>query len=244
MKTYRIVDNGIWIPATQSGIYLFETSKNVIKENSIIIDENINSLVKIKSKLEDERSLSNESKNSDFIELLNDFIKFKYQYCYFLHFTMDFSVNIRELKLASTKSEQLFYTKVIYIDLYRYLEKHNRDLGIINRLSGSSLEYKEYHKSYLRFREKYYREIKENRNLFYAHFDAEVEYDEYFNIAANLDAEIVGKLCICFYETQMKLSSIYLSIDKYFLDRIIDIYNTQKNPSADTGEASETPQRF
>lgn len=225
MKTYRIVDNGIWIPATQGGIYLFETSKNVIKENSIIIDENINALVVIKSKLEEERIPSNESNKFDRIELLSDFIKFKYQYCYYLHFTMDFSINIRELMLASTRSEQLFYTKVIYIDLYRYLERHNRDLGIINKLSGTSSEYKEYHKSYSRFKEEYYKQIKENRNLFYAHFDAKIEYDKYFNIAANLDAEIVGRLCISFYETQMKLTSIYLSIDKYLHQRIIDIYN-------------------
>ena len=225
MGTYRIVNDGIWIPATPSSIYFFETSKNVIKENALIIDENIHALARIKSTLEEVMASGNESNKIERIELLNDLIKFKYQYCFFLHFTMDFSINIRELILAPTRSEQLFYTKVIYIDLYRYLERHNADLGIIKKLSRTSDEYKEYHKSYLRFRDSHYQEIKDNRNLLYAHFDAKVQYDKYFNIAANLDAEVVAKMCRSFYESHLRLSSIYVSIDNDFLNRVKILFN-------------------
>jgi len=225
MGTYRNINNGIWIPAIPSSIIFYETSKNIIKENSLVIEENIQALAKIKSKLEEVMTSENESNKKDRIELLNDFIKFKYLYCFFLHFTMDFSINIRELMLAPTKSEQLFYTKVIYIDLYRYLERHNADLGIIKKLSLSSDEYKEYHKSYMRFRDSHYQEIKDNRNLFYAHFDAKFQYDKYYNIEENIDANIVGKMCISFNEAHLRLSSIYVSIDNDFHKKTEGLFN-------------------
>jgi len=223
MDKYRVVNNGIWIPATPGGISLYDVSKNVINDNTILIDKIIKGHSIFKSKLEKELATDEKFDNNELIELLNNILKFKDQFCFFLHFNMDLSICARELMLAPTRPEQQFYTKVIYIDLYRYLERHNSDLGIIKKLSNLSEEYKEYHDCYLRFRNDYYQEIRNYRNMFYAHFDSQFKYKKYYELAANLDADIVGKLFIRFYETQQRLSSIYLSIEKNLQNKIQSI---------------------
>ena len=109
--------------------------------------------------------------------------------------------------LSTNKPEQIFYIKSIYIELYRFLEKINKYLGLIKKFNIFEDEYKDYHQSLHEFRSRHYKTIKQNRNDFFAHLDKH-EYSEYYNISIKLDPEEIAKMCISFLHTNTKLSKL------------------------------------
>jgi hypothetical protein len=208
MSKYQIIENGILISTTASGINLYKASKAVIDDYSSDIDINIQSIALCELLRTTVATIEIPQKD-EFIDFQTNRIAFCELYCFFLNFSIDFSISSRELYLATNKSEQIFYIKSIYIELYRYLERHNKDLGIIKKLYGVSEEYKEYNRCLKEFRSNYYEQIKTNRNTFFAHLDNGARYGDYFEFTTNLDAEEVAKMCVSFLSVQEKLSIIY-----------------------------------
>ena len=208
MSKYQIIENGILISTTTSGVNLYKTSKAVIDNYSNYIDIGIQS-IELCELLKTTVATIEIPKRDEFIDFQTNQIAFFELYCFFLNFSIDFSISSRELYLATNKSEQIFYIKSIYIELYRYLERHNNDLRIIKELYGVSEEYKEYNRCLSEFRSNYYEKIKTNRNTFFAHFDKGTQYGDYFKFATNLDAEKVARMCNSFLSVQEKLAIIF-----------------------------------
>lgn len=208
MSKYHIIKNEILISTTTSGINLYKVSKGVIEDYSTGIDINIK-YIALCELLRVTAATIDIPKKDEFIDFQIKQIAFYEIYCFFLNFSIDFSISSRELYLATNKSEQIFYIKTIFIELYRYLERHNSELGIIKKLCGVSEEYKEYNKCLNEFRSNHYEKIKTNRNTFFAHFDNDARYGDYYEFVARLDAEEVAKMCISFLSLHEKLSIIF-----------------------------------
>ena len=208
MNGYQIVKDGILISTTPAYIKLFVTSKIIIEENAEYIESCIKSIDLIESAINEASKLLIPEKEN-FIALHSDIVAFYKLYCFFLNFSIDFSICSRELCLAKSKSEQIFFIKVIYIELYRFLERHNIDLGIIKRLLGKTDDYKDYNNCLKNFRSVYYEQIKSNRNLFFAHLDRESQYEDYYRLILRFDIENEVKMCSSFLVAQEKLSKIY-----------------------------------
>lgn len=208
MSKYQIIENEILLSTTTSGINLYKASKAVIDEYSSDIDTSVQSIA-LCELLRTTVATIEIPKKDEFIDFQINQIAFFELYCFFLNFSIDFSISSRELYLATNKSEQIFYIKSIYVELYRYLERHNNELGIIKKLYGVSEEYKEYNRCLKDFRSNYYEQIKTNRNTFFAHFDNGARYGDYFKFATSLDAEKVARMCISFLSVQEKLSRIF-----------------------------------
>ena len=207
MSEHLIIKNEIITSTNTSGVNLYKMSKLIIDEYSKNIDINIQIIAHgelLKSKI----ATIDIACKDEFVEFQTKQIAFYELYCFILNFNIDFSISSRELYLASSKSERIFYIKSIYIELYRYLERHNKDLGDIRKLNGASEKYKEYNKCLLDFRTNYYVRIKTGRNIFFAHLDKKTQYKEYYKFVDNLDAEEVAKMCINFLAIQEKLSVI------------------------------------
>ena len=212
MPTYQIVKEGILISSFPSHIKLYESSKGIIEENSNAIEFCINSIEKTKSAIKQVSDIEVPEKEN-FIVFQNDMLAFYELYCFFLNFSIDFSICSRELALATNKSEQIFFIKSIYIELYRYLERQNYNLGILKKLMGKTEVFIEYSKTYENFKKRYYEQIKDKRNCFFAHFNNEsIQYEDYYRVTLNLDIEDESIMCSCFLEVQQLLSKIYLQI--------------------------------
>ena len=208
MNGYQIVKDGILISTTPSYTKLFVTSKIIIEENSAYIESCIKSIDLIEAAVNEASKLLIPEKEN-FIALNNDIVAFYKLYCFFLNFSIDFSICSREFCLAKSKPEQIFFIKAIYIELYRFLERHNIDLGIIKRLLGKTDDYKEYNNCLKNFRSVYYEQIKSNRNLFFAHLDRKSQYVDYYRLILRFDVENEVKMCSSFLVAQEKLSKIY-----------------------------------
>lgn len=221
MNTYEIIDGKIVISSTPTNIQLYKTSKRIIEEYSLGIDTVIKANEVQNSVIKEVKEFNVPEKHS-FINLYSDLLLFNRLYCFFLNFSIDFSICTRELSLSTSIVEQVFFIKAIYIELYRYLERHNMHLGIIKKLAGKNEDYIEYNKLLNNFKLEHYDKIKNNRNLFFAHFDKKSEYEDYYGIILKFNIEEEAKMCISFLEVQQKLSKIYSNLFNQF---VLDSFN-------------------
>lgn len=228
MTTYQINENDILISTTDVGINLYTSSKRIIEEYSVGIDENIKHIEFCES-LPTQIDKVPLSQKDEFIDFSQKRIEFCHLSCFFLNFSIDFSISTRELYLATNISEQIFYIKSIYIELYRYLERHNSELGHIKKLYGASDEYKRYNRHLTSFRTKYYEQIKANMNTFFAHLDNNVPYEDYYKFVTNLDAEEVVKMCISFLSVQEELSKMFNQLSFHQMNTAI-VFGNCLNP--------------
>jgi hypothetical protein len=226
MNKYFVIDQAILIMASPAGKDLYESSKSTINENSSLIDSHIKNIKFCELLLNQFKTLK-VSYAKDLTQILLKRIDFLKLHCFFLNFSIDISISLRELMLSTNKPEQIFYIKSIYIELYRFLEKLNNYLGIIKKFKIAEDEYKDYTQSLQEFRSRYYQTIKTTRNDFFAHLDKH-EYSDYYNIIIKLDPEEIAKMCINFLHTNAKLSSLLLDILKQQTNQLIELNERSK----------------
>lgn len=212
-KGYNIKNDSIIIKANQSEVSFYELSKRTIENNSKLIDTCISSLSKFET--------YNSNINTLKIDLpilrkeLEDSIKLLNMYCIFLNFSIDSSIECRELMLAKNKSEQIHYCKQIYIELFRYLERVQKDSQILYSLSIVSNNqdlHKKYTESNRTFKTQYESHIKNRRNKFFAHIKDINNYNEYYNEVLKISIHEVINMCIQFSKVQGILSELYSNI--------------------------------
>ena len=225
---------------TPAGKELFESSKTTIKEYSSIIDSNIReiefceSLIKANKQIKHIKIPYLKKLN----EILQETIQFLKLQCFYLDFSIDISISLRELMLATNKSEQIYYMKHIYIELYRFLEKLNNHLGLIKKFQAGETDYIEYNRSLHEFRAQFYDTIKTNRNHFFAHLNKH-EYTEYYKLVTLLDAEEVAKMCSSFFQTQIKLSNLFTKIGRLQLSKTYEINEESNSHRTEINEIFE-----
>lgn len=216
----------------KNGISIFENSKQIIQEVSAIIDTNIETIKYINIVINQTANIEI-NKKEEFLDFQKSQIDFLEIYCFLLNFQIDISISSRELVLARSRPEQIYYIKNIYIELYRYLERHNKDLGKIRTLCESSFEYKDYNSKLIGFRKKYYSKIKEERNIYYAHFDSESNYKEYYDYILKIDIDKTIKMCSEFLSVHEKLTLIFKQLSDNIFEKSIQMNNILKQKNED-----------
>ncbi|WP_319503753.1 hypothetical protein [Bacteroides graminisolvens] len=224
-KSYSIVENGIVILTNAAGINLYETSKNLILENSL----NIDAAVEVINQSKKYRAVFNLLPNDFSTQLIEKMCSWENVlniYCLSLSYISDFSISLRELYIAKNKSEQTFYVKSVYVDLYRFLERNNNDLGIIRTIALEADlmgQFKSFTKEISVFRETYYAKIKEGRNSYYAHFNDIKDYREYYNYILKVDVEVESQMCINFSRISRLLLDLLKEIIQYILSKFEEL---------------------
>lgn len=132
MNKYEIVDGKIVISSNPTNIKLFIASKCIIEENSLGIDTITKFIEILKLELKEANEFTIPEYQCN-LNLYSNVLAFNRLYCFFLNFSIDFTICARELSLSTSRSEQIFFIKSIYVELYRYLERHNLHLGIIKK---------------------------------------------------------------------------------------------------------------
>ncbi len=217
-----IVNNGILISTTKTGIEFCTTIKESVKDFSGQIDYNIKliNLLKFYTSLieDDEINIPNELPLE-----MRKYIKIIDIHCILLEFTINISLSLQGLYFAENKSEQIFYAKSMYIEIYRFLERYNKELGSI-KYAAEKAELKKQFIEMRRldetFRENHYKRIKEYRNKFYAHFDNSNSYWDYNQTIVDINGEKEANIGLDFLKVIKYISSLFTLIVKYITTKM------------------------
>lgn len=221
MRNYYTTEAPCIIIETDSaGIKLYNTSKKGIGDNSKQIDKLVrlnnfmSKITELGSSLHiDVVTATNKNDNTRFIEI----------YCNFLDSTTELSISSRELYLAKSKFEQIYYIKNIYLCISRYKDRMKTQNQFLKTLAikyNCETLFEEYVKSNRSFQKKYNTEITENRNKIIAHFDKETSYAEYHAIISNYNAESTARMAIEFLDTQKILSQLLAILSSELLNKM------------------------
>jgi len=211
MSVRQIEQNRIIISTNKSGINLYEMTKSIIHKYSFQIENNIK-LIEYGQSLKCKIETIDISCKDEFVEFQTKLINFSRLHSYILNFNIDITMSNRELYLTSNKFEEYYYVKNIYIELFRFLERHNNELGIIRKLNGASEKYKNYYRKLNDFRTAYYEKIKEYRHNLFAHYDNKSQYEDFYKSVNGIVAEEVAIMCLDFLAIQEELSKILENI--------------------------------
>lgn len=227
--------NNITIETSSIGLNLYSLSKKIIEEQSPILDNSIAQINIYNKYLTSETNSEIKSITEQIVSILN-------LYSISVHIFIDLSINVREFYLAKKRIEQILYIKHIYIELYRYLERHNSDLGLLKTASHQLNiydKYKQYVKIFNEFKQKEYSQIKEHRNKIFAHINDTKDYKDYYSTVISIDIEDVGNMLINFINTYFhfftlvreivqllkeKMEAIHINVKKKLEKLIIEIY--------------------
>ena len=223
MKGYSTTeDSNVIIQTNASGIKLYNASKKAIEDNSKQIDKLVQQyrkLIRI-SEFGEKHQLNidpviNKDDNIQFIEL----------YSNFLDATTELFISCRELYIAKTKTEQIYYIKNIYLCLARYIDRMKQQSRFLQSLSTDydclSL-FDEYTSTLRVFNNKYINKITNNRNRIVAHYDKNISCIDYYDITLKYDAEAICQMTIQFMDTQKLLSALLATISSRLLEKLFD----------------------
>lgn len=220
---YQIVTNKILIDASPAFCLLYSASKDLLVCHAKSTDE----FVRLMNSCDHYLALLSKPEyvlpDGIIKEQLINWKAILNASCLIMSFDMDFSISTRELALAKNLPEQIFYIKYIYINLYRYLERINKEWGVVKKITvefGIENEYKVANKSIQDFRSKYYHRIKERRNKLYAHISDIEDYREYHNDIIKVDIQDETNMCIEFMAANKLVSDLlnkigYIIISKF-----------------------------
>lgn len=218
-KEYITFCNKILIHTDKSGVAAFISMKEAIKEYSTLINFNIELMNTIDRKY---KSLKDQKNNEDLclnMKHLKDTINI---YNFTLDSIVNLFININGLYLSKNKIEQFFYIKSMYIELYRFLERYNSDLGIIKKISSDANlneQFSKMNKCKNNFEKKHYEDIKSKRNHFFAHFKDKKDYRDYYNIVKQ-DQFIKAFMCGDFLIFSREIYDLFGMIFNYTSSKI------------------------
>lgn len=99
---------------------------------------------------------------------------------------------------------------------------------------GKNEDYLDYNKCLNDFRVEHYNKIKNNRHLFFAHFDKKLDYEDYYCKMLKFDIEEETKMCSSFLKVQQKLSKIYLKLFDQFVLESLELTESLRKRNEET----------
>lgn len=213
-------DTNIIIKTNAAGIKLYVASKKAIEDNSKRIDRLVQQYRKLLIISEfgkkQQLNIDTEINKDDNIRLIE-------LYCNFLDATTELFISCRELYIAKTKTEQIYYIKNIYLCLARYIDRMKQQSRFLQSLATDydchSL-FEEYTRDSREFFKQYRDQITNNRNKIVAHYDIKINCIDYYDITLKYDAEEICQMAIQFMDVQKLLSALLGELFSKVLDKM------------------------
>lgn len=149
------------------------------------------------------------------------------------HFTIEVGTELKGYILSNNRFEKIHHLNNIYIIIYKQTEKYNNSENqILNQLKRSYPEIEKAYKEFIEYRkalEKFEKEIHDIRCEIAAHFDADLDYWEYYKRLSMYKSDDILAMTIQFIKKLSLQSNIYSVLLGYLKQQTDKIYSEYVN---------------
>lgn len=221
----------IFIETNELGYSMFYDTKKEISLNTILILDNLKQIDAAKDYLVLSKFFNLDEK---LIQITNDKINFLNIYSLFLNFRCELLYNMTLLYLFRTPLEQNIHIRYIYLEIFRYIERFNKQENSKIEMLCETYKVKNDHNMFCdsrkEFKKKYkLNKIEDYRNWYSAH--NHYDYHEYYDNIAEIDPTDVIQMCFRFIDCENIfyefLKSLNDSLKNHFtiISKMLDTLN-------------------
>lgn len=149
------------------------------------------------------------------------------------HFIIELGTELKGYILCDNVFEKIHHINNIYIIIYKQTEKsNNSENNILNQLSRRYPQIKEAYKEFTEHRktlEKFKKEIHDIRTKIAAHFDAHLDYWEYYKWLSKYKSDDILAMTSQFIKKLSLQSNVYTVLLGYLKQRTDKIYSDYVN---------------